>query len=199
MEISRRLPLAVCAGLILNGFVLGPIWLLTPADTFSETAALPSFALSQRLSWGLLTILVLLVPAMLGPGRRGPLPRWVVPVLQLALVAQAATNFAMGFVAPWLAAEEPRLLDIPGGSFQFAMTAIWIGFIVATIAVAVTAWRAGHSRMGAGLMILGALAIPGVGPIGTGLLALGLGLVAARQARLSAQLPVAASAAGAPA
>ena len=179
---ARTAVLAVCAGLALNGLVLGPIWVLTPTATFSETAALPSFAVSQRISWALLTLLVVLVPTLLRGGRRA-VPRWTAPVLQLALAAQAATNFVMGFVAPFLADVAPQTLDIPGGTFQVATTAVWVGFIVVMVSAAVVLWRTGHSRVGAVLTALGAIVIPGVGPLGAGVMALGLGLVALRQRR----------------
>ena len=172
--------LAVCAALALNGLVLGPVWVLTDVETFSRTAALPAFALSQRISWALLTLLVVLVPVLLRPGRRGAPPAWATPLLQIALGAQAATNFVMGFVAPWLAEVAPQTLDVPGGTFQLATTIVWVGFIVVMVVTAVVLWRAGHSRVGAVLAAVGAVAIPGVGPLGTGVLALGLGLAARR-------------------
>lgn len=181
MERTTRtltLLVATCTALALNGLVLGPVWLLTPAELFSETAALPSFALSQRLSWVLTTAMVVLAPAVAVAGPRRTVPVWLVPLAQLALAAQAATNFAMGFVAPWLARVEPRLLDIPGGTFQVAMTAVWIAFIVAMVVLAVSLWRAGHSRVACVLVALGAVAVPGAGPIGSGVLAVGFGIVA---------------------
>jgi hypothetical protein len=175
----RRIALlGVCAALALNGLVLGPLWVLTDVATFSQTAALPAFAVSQRISWALLTVLVVLVPTLVRPGRRGTPPSWAVPLLQVALAAQAATSFVMGFVAPWLAEVAPQTLDVPGGTFQLATTVVWVAFIIVMVVIAAVLWRAGHSRVGAVLAAVGALAIPGVGPLGTGVLALGLGLAA---------------------
>lgn len=174
---------ATCATLALNGLVLGPMWLLTPTQLFSETAALPTFALSQRLSWLLMTVMIVLAPAILGRGPRRTPPAWCVPLVQLALAAQAATNYTMAFVAPWLAQAEPSLLDVPGGTFQVVTTAVWIGFIVAMVVLAVVLWRAGHSRVACVLVAVGAVGIPGVGPIGSGILATGLGVIALGQLR----------------
>ncbi len=184
---ARVVLLAVCAGLAANGLALGPTWLLAPSETFSDTVAVPTFALNQRISWVLLLALVPLVPVLLSPGRRGTPPAWLVPVTQAGLAAQACTVFAMSFVAPWLARTEPSLLDVPGGAFQWAMTAVWVAFMLVMVVVATALWRAGHSRAGAALAVLGAVATPGVGPIGTGVLAVGLGLVVLGQLRAAAR------------
>ncbi len=188
MHRSRTALLAVCGGLALNGFTLGPMWMLKPTETFSQTAALPAFAISQRISWVLLTALVILVPALFGAGRRGTPASWLTPVTQLAVAAQAATAFTMGFAAPWLAEVAPHTLDVPGGVFQFAMTAVWIVFIAVMVIAATMLWRAGHNRLGCVLAILGALAIPGVGAVGSGVLATGLGLVALGNVRTADRL-----------
>lgn len=179
---SRTALLAVCAGLALNGLLLGPIWLFTTTTTFSQTAALPMFAVSQRISWILLTLLVPLVPGLCRPGRRGSTPSWLPSLLQVAFAAQAATAFVMGFVAPWLAEVAPETLDRSGGTFQVATTAIWVAFALVAVVAGVCFWRAGLSRVGALVAVVGALVTPGVGPIGSGILAIGLGLVA-RSAR----------------
>lgn len=187
---ARVALLAVCAGLAINGLVLGPSWLLAPAQTFSDTAAVPTFALSQRISWVLLLALVPLVPVLLSPGRRGTPPAWLAPVVQVGVAAQACTVYVTSFVAPWLVQHEPYLLDIPGGTFQWVTTAVWVSFMGVMVVVAVALWRAGHSRVGAVLAVLGAVATPGIGPIGTGVLAVGLGLVALGQLRGGARQAV---------
>ncbi|WP_134772716.1 hypothetical protein [Ornithinimicrobium flavum] len=171
---------AVCAGLAVNGLVLSPAWLLAPAELFSQTAANPAFALTQRISWVLVTALLVLMPPLLRVGPRRTPPAWLVPVAQLALAGQATTHFAQGFVAPWLAQVQPNLLDIPGGAFQAVSIGIWVAFAVAMVVVAVVLRRAGHSTVGCVLMAVGAAAVSGFGPIGAGLLAVGLGLVALR-------------------
>ena len=75
---------AVCAGLAVNGLVLSPAWLLAPAELFSETAAHPAFALTQRISWVLVSALLVLVPPLLRVGPHRAPPAWLVPVAQLA-------------------------------------------------------------------------------------------------------------------
>lgn len=181
---------AVCAGLAVNGLVLSPVWLLAPAELFSQTAAHPAFALTQRISWVLVTALLVLVPALLRAGPRRTPPPWLTPVAQLALAGQATTHFTQGFVAPWLAQVQPNLLDIPGGAFQVASIALWVGFAVAMVVVAVVLQRAGHSTVGCVLMAVGAAAVSGFGPIGAGVLAVGLGLVALRLLPGRSQVPV---------
>lgn len=175
--------LTVGALLAVNGLVLGPMWLVVPGQ-FSATVASPAYVISQQVSWALLTVLIVLVPVLAKTGRRS-LPAWIIPLAQIALAAQAALHFTQGFVLPWLAGVAPEVLDITdGGSLQLTMTVVQIAFLVVNVAFAVTLWWAGHSKTGAVLMMLGALAVPAVGPIGAGVLGLGLALVALRALRL---------------
>lgn len=173
--------------LALNGLALGPIWLVVPGR-FSDTVATPAYAISQQVSWALLTVLIVLVPSLASAGRR-PFAPWIIPVVQVALAAQAATHFVQGFVLPWLLTVAPVAVDrTDGGTLQVAMTTIWIAYLLVIVTFAVALWRAGASRPGAVLMLLGALATPAVGPIGAGLLGLGLVFVA-RGALVRSRLP----------
>lgn len=159
--------------LALNGLVLGPMWLITPGE-FSDTVASPAFQISQMVSWGLLTVLIPLVRALATTERRA-LPGWVVPAVQIALAMQAATAFTQALVLPWLLEVAPELLNLTdGGALQYTMTGIWVLFLVVMIAFAAALWRAGSSRAGAILMMIGALTTPVAGPIGAGLLGLGI-------------------------
>lgn len=174
--------LGACAVLAVNGLVLGPLWLFIPGE-FSDTAASPAYSVSQTVSWALLTLLVVLVPAVAGTGRRH-LPGWALPLAQLALVLQAAIHFGAGWMVPWLADVAPEVLDLTdGGTFMWVMQGTQVLFLLAMVTFAVTLWRAGHSRVGAILMMLGAIGTAGVGPIGAGVLAIGLGLMTARVLR----------------
>jgi hypothetical protein len=180
----RTLIALIAAGVLLavNGLVLGPMWLVVPGE-FSDTVATPAFVISQQVSWALLTALIVLVPSLSVAGRL-PLPAWIVPVVQVALAAQAATHFVQGFVSPWLATVAPDALDLTeGGLLQVAMTVIGVAFLIAIATFGVTLWWAGFSRSGVVLTILGALAAPAVGPIGAGFVGLGLVLVAVRALR----------------
>lgn len=97
---------------------------------------------------------------------------------------------------PWLASVAPDVLDITdGGTLQTTMMVVQVAFLVVNVTFAVTLWRAGHSKLGAVLMILGALAIPAVGPIGAGLVGLGLALVALGALRSASPVRTAAHAA----
>lgn len=189
MNSTRALQTTALLGLLLalNGFVLGPVWLFGGGETFSQTASTWAFSLSHRVSWVLLTGLVVVVPTVLAHGPRRP-AGWVAPVAQVAFAAQAATAFALGFVAPWLAGVAPALLDVSGGSFQVAMTTVWIGFILSMVALAVALARTGGvGRLAPALVAVGALVVPGAGPLGAGLVGLGLGVAA--RARLRATPP----------
>src|SRR5690606_24847102 len=171
---------AICGALALNAFVLSPLWILAPAEAFSDTVAIAAFPWSQSISWLLLTLLIPVVPALLRAGGRGTPPTWVGPLVQVTLAAQAATHFVQGFVMAWLRPLAPEVIDLTtdGGALQIAMFVIWVSFLVVNVLFAVTLWRAGHSRVGAVLMMLGAVVTPVFGPFGAGLLAVGLTIIA---------------------
>lgn len=176
----RRLTalLATCAVLAVNGLVLGPIWLSKPGE-FSDTVAVPAYGVSQAVSWVGLTLLIVLVPvvARLRADRRS-LPTWTVPLVQLALVLQATAHFQQALPTTWLADVAPEVLNITnGGLFMWMMQGIQVVFLLVMVTFAVTLWWAGHSKIGAVLMMLGAIVTPVLGPIGAGVLAIGLGLV----------------------
>lgn len=179
---NRQLQVAVVISIALavNAFVLAPLWILAPAEAFSDTAATPAFGWSQRASWLLLTLLVPLLPSLFVAGRRGTPPAWLAPVVQVAFAAQATTHFFQGFVTTWLLPRAPEVLDLPfqGDPLEVATVGIWVFFLVANVAFAVALWRAGHNIVGAGLMALGAVATPTIGPLGAGLLAVGIGIIA---------------------
>lgn len=183
---------AICGALVLNAFVLSPFWILAPAEKFTDTASIPAFAWSQRFSWLLLTLLIPVIPALVRAARRST-PTWIIPVVQVALAMQAATHFVQGFVMSWLLPLAPEVLDLTtdGGALQIAMFAIWVFFLVTNVAFAVVLWRAGHSRIAAVLMAVGAVVTPVFGPFGAGLLALGLTLIAlgALRSRSAAPAP----------
>lgn len=182
---------AISGALVLNAFVLSPLWILAPAEEFTDTAAVPAFAWSQRLSWLLLTLLIPVVPALARVARRRTVPGWVIPVVQVALAMQAATHLVQGFVMPWLLPLAPEVLNLTtdGGALQIAMFGIWVFFLVCNVIFAVVLWRTGHSRVGAVLMTVGALATPAFGPFGAGLLALGLAVIAVGALRARTAVP----------
>lgn len=169
----------ICGALVVNAFVLAPFYMMAPSDTFSDTAAIPAFAWSQRFSWLLLTLLIPVLPALVHSPRRGTSPVWIVPVVQIAFSMQAMAHVIQGFVMPWLAPLAPDVVDYDDGGALFLLSiSVWVFFLVANVAFAVLLWRSGHSKLGAVLMIIGAVATPAIGPFGAGLLALGMGLIA---------------------
>lgn len=182
MPTSHRSQIAVLVILLVlavNGFTLGAAGLLTPAETFSDTAALPAFSISQTVSWLLLTLLVPLVPSLFVPGRRGTPPAWLMPVVQVVFALQAATHFFQGMVAHWLSSKAPEVLDLPftWEPLEIVTVGIWIAFLITNVTFALALWRAGHSVVGAVLMALGAVATPAIGPLGAATFALGLGII----------------------
>lgn len=186
--------LIVLSGILaVNGLVLGPIWLATPG-LFSDTVASPAYVVSQRVSWAALTALVVLIPVVAAAGRR-PLPEWAISLAQIAFALQATLHFVQGFVLPWLLTVARDALDLTdGGLLQTTMLVIQIGYIIAIVTFAVMLWRSGRSKTGAILMVLGALVTPAVGPIGAGVLGIGLALVAVAELRAGRHAVVAATA-----
>lgn len=88
----------------------------------------------------------------------------------------AATFFAQAFFIAWLLPIAPGVVDISGFYLPaVGLTGAWILFMVANVVLAVALWRTGRSRVASGLMILGAVLTPVIGPFGAGTLALGLG------------------------
>lgn len=185
--------ITVCALLVVNAFVLSPLWIFHPAELFTDTAAAPAYFVTMRLSWLLVSVLVLLLPALVRPGPRGAPAAWVLPLAQIAFAAQAATFFAQGFFVSWLLPIAPEVLNRTGlDRASVGLGLAWVLFLVANLVLAISLWRAGHSRIASVLMILGALGTPVFGPFGAGALALGLGLHAVRALRSDApvQIPV---------
>lgn len=179
---------AICGALVLNGFVLGPLWILAPAEEFSDTASVPAFGWSQGISWFLLTLLIPLVPTLVRVGGSRTPPAWVAALVQIALAVQAVSHYVQGFVLTWLTPQAPEIVNATdGGMLQASMFTIWAFFMVAMVVFAVTLWRAGHNRIGALLMLLGAVATPAIGPLGAGLLALGLGIITVQALRAGSQ------------
>lgn len=178
----------VCAALVVNAFALSPWWILAPAERFSQTVAVPAFAWSQAINWVLLTLLVPLVPALVGTGPRRALPGWFVPVVQVVIAAQAATHMVQGLVMRWLLPLAPEVIDLTtdGGALQIVLITVWVLFLVTMVTFAAMLWRAGHSRVGALLVMIGAVATPAVGPFGAGLVALGLLVVVVTALRAGA-------------
>lgn len=184
---ATRLPAALAvlgAALAVNG-AFGITWLFDGAERFSQTAASWEFATFQRLHVLTLLLFVLLMPTL--GSLRGRNARRLPPPLLVgvtaALVLQTCTAFAMGFVAPYFAGISPAIMDREdGGSFAVAMSAVWIGFVVAMVAlgVAVIATRVLPISTGA-LLIVGGLATPMFGPIGS--IGLGAGLLRGAAAR----------------
>ncbi|MCK0110719.1 hypothetical protein MWU75_00990 [Ornithinimicrobium sp. F0845] len=187
---TQSVVIAVLGALVLNAFVLSPFWILAPAEEFSDTASVPAFGWAQGISWFLLTLLIPLVPALVHAGQRGTPPAWVVPLVQIALALQAVSHYVQGFVLTWLTPQAPEIVNATdGGMLQVSMFGIWVFFMVAMIVFAITLWRAGHSRVGAVLMILGAISTPAIGSFGAGLLALGLLIITVLSLRSRAALP----------
>jgi hypothetical protein len=133
-------PLAALGTLLLvNGALVGIPWLVAPAEAFSDTAAMWQYAVYQQVFLVALVGLALLLPTLgrltAPDGRR--LAGWVVPVLTVGVLLQAATTFVQGFVAPFLATVSPGALDLEdGGLFAASMTVAWLIFLVSLAALA---------------------------------------------------------------
>lgn len=178
---ASRLPLALAVlgtALAANG-AFGVTWLFDGADRFSQTASSWEFATFQRLQVAILLLFVLVVPTL--GALKGRTDRTLPPVLlaatTVALVLQTCTAFVMAVVAPYFAEVSPALMDREeGGSFAFAMSAVWIAFVIAMVTLGAFVARTRVLPLSTGiLLIVGGLATPMFGPIGG--IALGAGLL----------------------
>ena len=173
MNQPHRFPimLAALGGLLILNGLFGILWLFDGAERFSQTAGSWEFSTFQRVNLLSMVLLAVLVPGF-GQlrGRTGArLSPAVLTALTGAVVLQAGTVFVMAFVAPFYAKTAPATLDVEnGGSFQVAMSAAWILFAAAIIALGVSALRTKTLPRASGvLLVVGALVTPVLGPIGS--------------------------------
>ncbi|WP_432558825.1 hypothetical protein [Granulicoccus sp. GXG6511] len=153
--------IGITALLCVNAFVLSPLWILHPAEVFTDTAQAPTYFPTMRISWILLTIQVILLPALVRPGAKGTPPGRVLPLAQLGFATQAATLFYLGFFDSWLLPIAPEVLDLTDlGILGVGLNVVWVFYMVANVILAVALWRAGHSRVASVLMALGAVSTP---------------------------------------
>lgn len=196
-----KILLTALGGILLLNGLLGTQWLFDGASHFSETAGSWEFATFQRVYLLCLVLLAVLIPGLreirAASGTR--LSPTVLTALSGAVVLQAGTVFTMAFVAPFYAETAPATLDATnGGSFQLAMTAVWVLFGASLVALGVSAFRTKVLPRSAGLLIIvGAVITPILGPIGSlaigaAFLRAGLGLRRGTDAMAPATEPLAA-------
>lgn len=193
MSASPSTPLALAGSLLLAAVVPG-VAFFVDSRPFREIAGggvhLSVYALTLA---GMLALLVA-VPRLGGlasvDGRRLPAPLVTAALLTTALTA--ATHFVQLVVTPFLADVAPAALDEQnGGVLMISMVGAWTAFLVTWSMIGVVALRRKVlPRSSAGLLVVGALALPAFGPLAG--LPLGAGLLlAARATREPVAAPVA--------
>lgn len=159
---------ATGALLALVGLVLGPRMMFDPRP-YSEIAGSGAHLLHYALWTAGLVALSQTYPRLAGvrgPGGRSlPLPLLVFAGAAAAL--DACARFVLAFVNPMLAVHDPALLDTPPDAVLLVPTlGAGVVAMVATVAVGVSAWRRRvFPRPAVLLLVVGAVAIPVVGPL----------------------------------
>ena len=170
-DTDRRSAVAVTvtgAALALNGAVLGSRLFFDSRD-YSEVAS-TRLHLVHYLVWtACLVALSQLYPriaALRGPTGSG-IARGVLTLAAVGAALDACSRFTVAFVNPYLAAHQPALLDTtPDAVLLVPLLATGVVAMVGVAAMGVVAWRRMVlPRTLAVLLIVGAVAIPAIGPL----------------------------------
>ncbi len=178
------------AVLAANGLLLGSQLFFDSRD-YSEVAGGPVHLLHYVI-WtaGMLALSQLYHGLGRVPGRSGrTIPAAVVTLASVGVALDACARFVSAFVTPYLAAQEPALVDsTPDTILLVPLLATGVVAMAGTAALAVSAWRRGvFPRPAAVLLVVGAVAIPALGPLsnvllGAALVWIGLALRGSRSA-----------------
>lgn len=185
LHAADRRSRGVALGLVITGAVLAANGtalgspLLLDSRSYSEVAA-GGLHLAHYTVWFLcLVALTQLYPRMESlPGRSGRgLPALVTMLAGVGAALDASARFVSAFVSPYLAARQPFLMDNPPDAILLVpLLATGVLAMAFTATLAVVGLRRGVFPVPAGvLMLLGAVAIPVLGPVSN--LLLGAGLV----------------------
>lgn len=176
--------------LLALGVTLGPT-MMFDSRPYSELVTTSQHLVHYLVWTACLVALSQIYPRLAGLG--GHQGRRVSAIAATAAAVGAALDacarFTLTFVNPYLAAHEPALLDTPpdavllvpaiGASVVAMIGTTWLG---------VSGWRAlAFPRPAVVLLVIGALAIPAIGPLSNALLGSALawiGIAASRQLRI---------------
>jgi hypothetical protein len=187
-------PTGVTTGLMLtgavfaaNGALLGSQLLTDPRD-YSQVAG-GTLHLAHYVVWVLcLVALTQLYPRLGGlTGRTGrSIPAPVLALAGAGAALDACARFVSAFVTPYLAGREPALVDsAPDAILLVPLLATGVLAMAATATVAVVGLRRQvFPRSAAVLLILGAVAIPLLGPVSNVLLGVALVWIGSAARRL---------------
>jgi hypothetical protein len=166
------LGLAVTGGVLLAlGVSLGPIMLLDPRP-YSELAGTGAHLVHYAVWTVCLVALSQLFPRL--GGVRGAGARSSSPVSPVAatvagagVALDACARFSLAFFTPMLARHEPALLDTPPDAVLLVPSlAVGVLAMVGVVWLGVSGGRAGvFPRPAVVLLVIGAVAIPALGPV----------------------------------
>jgi hypothetical protein len=163
------LGLSVTGGvLVALGVSLGPIMLLDPRP-YSELAGTGAHLVHYAVWTACLVALSQLFPRLAGKGRDGgrPVSPVAATVAGTGVALDACARFSLAFVNPMLARHEPALLDTPPDAVLLVPSvAVGVLAMVGVAWLGVSGWRAGlFPRPAVVLLVIGAVAIPALGPV----------------------------------
>jgi hypothetical protein len=166
---GTMLGLGVTGGVLLAlGVSLGPVMLLDPRP-YSELAGTGAHLVHYAVWTVCLVALSQLLPRL--GGVRGAGARAVSPVAATVAGAgvalDACARFSLAFFNPVLARHEPALLDTPPDAVVLVPSlAVGVLAMVGVAWLGVSGWRAGvFPRPAVVLLVIGAVAIPALGPV----------------------------------
>ncbi|AEG44457.1 hypothetical protein [Isoptericola variabilis] len=178
---SARRALVALAGagglLAVNGLTLGPRMMFDPRP-YSEIAGTGAHLVHYVVWTVALVALSQIYPRLADvrgtAGRTLPAP--VLVLAGAAAALDACARFVLAFVNPFLVTHAPELLDTPPDAVLLVPTlGAGVLAMVATVAFGVAAWRRRvFPRAAVVLLVVGAVAIPAVGPLSNVLVGSGL-------------------------
>lgn len=170
---GTMLGLAVTGGVLLTlGVTLGPIMMLDTRP-YSELSATTAHLVHYAVWTGCLVALSQLLPRLGGlrADRGRAVSSVAASVAGAGVALDACARFGLAFFNPILATEDPHLLDTPPDAILL-VPSISAGVVamVGLVWLGVSGWRAGvFPRPAVALLVVGALAIPAIGPFSNGL------------------------------
>lgn len=160
--------IATAVVLTLNGAALGPL-MMFDARPYSQLAAEPAHLIHYVVWTAALVALSQIYPRLggvTGPDGR-TIPAWVLVLASTGVVLDACARFLLAFVNPFLAAREPHLLDVaPDAILLVPSLGAGVVAMIGTVALGVAGWRARvFPRIAVVVLVVGAVAIPAIGPL----------------------------------
>lgn len=176
---TRSIPLALAvvgAVFAVNGLVLGAPILLDDQRAYSEVVTGPAHLVHYAVWTACLVALSQLYPRLatvsydpaVREGRSSAgVPVAVATVAGIGAALEGCARFVSAFVTPYLAAHDPALVDNPPDPILLVpLLGAGVVAMVATATLAVVAWRRRVIPVAAAaLLLVGAVAIPVLGPV----------------------------------